>query len=710
MKQANYFNNHTLDTSVSSDLNAKKIKKLENLIKENINSLEQDNDKEFKKILIIYTGGTIGMMKGPNGYIPKKHFLADYIYNHPNLCDKKFTNEKLEELDSTLSMKEHNTSPYNKKKITNLGCSQKSNRFVQDQPFVYKHSLNNVINKKSEKFESKEIKKLCSDLKSNIAYSQPTQSYFTPLNQFNKRIEFELIEFNEVIDSSNVNLYYWNLIAESIFDMYDKYDGFVILHGTDTMSYTASALSFMFENLNKPIIITGSQIPLIEMSNDGLANLIDSINLCGTFHIPEVCILFRGKLLRGNRSIKNDNRGLNAFESPNIESLIEIGTKYKVKWNIILLPPLPNAQISLTKLKDKKVIILKYFPTMGDDTIQNIFNQNGIEGIIIETYGSGNLPSNRESLVNCLLKLSSTDIVIVNISQCRKGIMSADYEVGKQLEKLGLIYGSDMTVECALSKLNYLLSKGYSKKQIKDLFSQNMRGELTENKTELFSFSSNYLINSIREIFEKGTSINTDEVIINEFLPSFIIDLVRKDQLSVLHSLKYHINKMSNKLINEMYPSYTKTPLHFSCEQGNIELTNYLINIGFKLNVIDNLNKTPLYYACLSKNQDLCEYLFSKGAQKSYQELEGDFLCKLAFNNDLETLKLLFKYYSNEILITNYEKRNIVHIASIRKNKSIILFLKDNINYPIDILVDEYEKSAYDYANEEIRLILRPNK
>jgi lysophospholipase len=231
-----------------------------------VQSKETNTNKE-KRILLINTGGTIGMEKTANGLAPKKNFLYNYLLGHPNFCDKEFT------------MKE-----------------------IMDN-----------------KLESDYI--------------------ITPVSIYNKRVYYRILEFDHIIDSANMNLDYWKLIGNAIHNNYNLYDGFVIIHGTDTMNYTASILSFQLENLNKPVILTGSQIPLAEMRNDGIKNLVDSLTIAAIFHVPEVCVMFNGNLFRGNRTIKNDNINYDAFESPNLRPLIEIGIFVKVNWDLILPQP-----------------------------------------------------------------------------------------------------------------------------------------------------------------------------------------------------------------------------------------------------------------------------------------------------------------------------------------------------------------------------------
>jgi lysophospholipase len=193
----------------------------------------------------------------------------------------------------------------------------------------------------------------------------------TPETSSDRRVYYRIFEYDEVIDSSNMNLFYWKQIGRTIKTYYNNYDAFIVLHGTDTMNYSACVLSFMFENLNKPVILTGSQIPLIEMRNDALKNLVDSLSIAGNYHIPEVTLMFDSKLFRGNRTIKNDNMGLDAFESPNLRPLVQIGINIKVNWDIILPPP--TEEFNFFEEIDNHISVVKFFPIIKDSTFQSFF-------------------------------------------------------------------------------------------------------------------------------------------------------------------------------------------------------------------------------------------------------------------------------------------------------------------------------------------------
>ena len=284
-------------------------------------------------------------------------------------------------------------------------------------------------------------------------------------------------EFDDLIDSSNMTPAEWWLIAQDIRDRYDQFDGFVVLHGTDTMAYTASALSFMLEDLAKPVIVTGSQIPMGELRSDGRDNLLGAVLLAAHHPIPEVGLYFHDRLYRGNRSQKVDANGFHAFDSPNFPPLAEAGIQFQI--NAELLLPGPNNPFRAQELTPPRLATLSLFPGISGDMIRQII-QPPVQGLILLTYGSGNAPSNDQSFLNALTEAKDRGVIIVNCTQCYRGKVDMDtYECGQVLKKHGVISGYDMTHEAALTKLYYLFSLGLSTEDIKEKMQISIRGELT---------------------------------------------------------------------------------------------------------------------------------------------------------------------------------------------------------------------------------------
>jgi L-asparaginase len=289
---------------------------------------------------------------------------------------------------------------------------------------------------------------------------------------------YTIREYDPLLDSSNMTPDDWLKIADDIASHYDRYDGFVVLHGTDTMAYTASALPFMLQGLQKPVIITGAQIPLCELRNDARDNLITAMLIAGDFAIPEVCLCFGSKLLRGNRAIKVDAAGFDAFDSPNFPALGTVGIEIKINWDLVLQPVQTPAPVVVKPMKESRVAVLRLFPGISADIVRNVLRPP-IKGLVLETYGVGNGPEDPE-LIEALNTASRQGIVIVNCTQCIKGSVNMeDYATGSALARAGVISGFDLTVEAALAKMAYLFSRNLTPETVKKMMPVDMRGELS---------------------------------------------------------------------------------------------------------------------------------------------------------------------------------------------------------------------------------------
>ncbi len=301
------------------------------------------------------------------------------------------------------------------------------------------------------------------------------------LNKFNYNIQ--TITFNPALDSSNVTPETWIKIAATIKENYKSFDGFVVLHGTDTMAYTASALSYMFENLSKPVIFTGSQLPIGTLRTDGKENLITAVEIAaaksnGKSVVPEVCIYFDFELYRGNRTVKRDADLFSAFRSVNYPALAIAGIDIKYRKDFINYPE-PGKELFLNNGFDNNVVILKMFPGISRKVFDSVFNIPGIKGVVLETFGAGNVPT-ATWLVDIVKHAVEKGIIILNITQCQGGkVVMGQYETSMQLLKAGVVSGNDMTTEAAVTKLMFLLGQDYPSDQIKMNLNKNLRGEIT---------------------------------------------------------------------------------------------------------------------------------------------------------------------------------------------------------------------------------------
>lgn len=299
------------------------------------------------------------------------------------------------------------------------------------------------------------------------------------------RLEFELtiLALEKPIDSANIKPAIWVEIATIIHDNFEEFDAFVVLHGTDTMAYTASALSFLLENLSKPVILTGAQLPIGIARTDARENLITALEIAsakinGRPIVPEVAVYFNSYLLRGNRAKKKESSQFNAFRSENYPNLAEVGVT--IDYNFPFIRPYrTDLPLQLHEQLDENVMILKLFPGMQQGLIHNIFNTKALKGVVLETYGAGNAPSENWFLDE-LKQATEAGIVIFNVSQCDGGrVLQGTYQTSRKLEEIGVVSGSDITTEAAITKMMFLLGKHNSPERVKFDLERDICGEMS---------------------------------------------------------------------------------------------------------------------------------------------------------------------------------------------------------------------------------------
>lgn len=286
-------------------------------------------------------------------------------------------------------------------------------------------------------------------------------------------------QFDPIIDSSDMNAGVWIRLADLIGQQYDKYDGFVVLHGTDTMSYTASALSFLLEDLSKPVIITGSQLPLGMIRTDGRENIISAIEIAANEQVAigEVCIFFENKLFRGNRTTKFNAEHFEAFYSGNYPSLAKVGINIIYKQH--LLRPLSNKTLKVYNKMCDNVIIVKVHPALRQEYLEAFLAVEGLKGVVLETYGSGNAPTS-PWFINAIKKAIGKGVIVLNVTQCKAGsVVMGHYEASMELLNIGVVSGGDITTEAALAKLMFVLANYNSKEERIRMLNSDMRGEIT---------------------------------------------------------------------------------------------------------------------------------------------------------------------------------------------------------------------------------------
>jgi L-asparaginase len=288
---------------------------------------------------------------------------------------------------------------------------------------------------------------------------------------------FAVREYAEQLDSANVRPAYWAAIGRDLMERYDDYDGFVVVHGTDTMAFSAAALSFLLEGLGKPVIFTGSQIPLVEVRSDGRENLITSMLIAARQPVPEVCLFFGNRLLRGNRATKVSAGGFDAFDSPNYPALGEAGVDVELRLDRVRRPE-PGTSPRLAEPAPVELAVLRLFPGISAAVVERALAPP-VAGAVLQTYGVGNAPEDPE-LLAALAAAAGRGVVVVNCTQClRGGVDMGDYATGGALRRSGVVGGADMTTEAAVAKLYYLLGSGLGAGEVRRLVQEDLRGELT---------------------------------------------------------------------------------------------------------------------------------------------------------------------------------------------------------------------------------------
>lgn len=294
-------------------------------------------------------------------------------------------------------------------------------------------------------------------------------------------LKLSVVAFDKPLDSSNMNPEIWKKLAKLVEDNYEKYDGFVILLGSDTMAYTASVLSFMLENLNKPVILTGSQLPIGKIRTDGKENLITAIEISSALKegkpvIPEVAIYFEYELYRGNRTHKYNSEHFDAFESPNYPLLAEAGVQISYNFQAIKKPDSKKLKVHYSL--DNNIAFLKLFPGINETVVNSVLSINGLKAVILETFGSGNA-STEKWFLSALENAIGKHVIILNITQCNRGkVEMGRYETSAHLKNIGVIGGGDMTAEAAVAKLMFLFGQKLSVGEIKKQLQKPLRGEM----------------------------------------------------------------------------------------------------------------------------------------------------------------------------------------------------------------------------------------
>ncbi|XP_066883761.1 60 kDa lysophospholipase isoform X5 [Kogia breviceps] len=451
-----------------------------------------------------------------------------------------------------------------------------------------------------------------------------------------QRVMYTVLECQPLFDSSDMTITEWVQIAQTIERHYGQYHGFVVIHGTDTMAFAASVLSFVLENLQKTVILTGAQVPIHALWNDGRENLLGALLLAGQYVIPEVCLFFQNQLFRGNRVTKVDTRRFAAFCSPNLPPLATVGADVTINWELVRRAR-GQGRLVVNSSMERDVGLLRLYPGIPA-TLVRVFLQPPLKGVVMETFGSGNGPT-KPDLLQELRGAAERGLVIVNCTHCLQGAVTSDYGAGTALAGAGTISGSDMTSEAALAKLSYVLGlPGLSLDDRKELLARDLRGEMMPP-------AADELRPSLR-----GSTLGRGV--------AQLLSLSQGSDLSL-----------------EDFGG--QTPLHSAARGGQAGVVAMLLQRGLDVNARDKDGLSPLLLAVRGRHQGVVGLLRAAGACLSPQELEdsGTELCRLASRADCEGLRAWWQAGA-DLRQPGYDGCSALHVAAAAGNLEVVALLQ----------------------------------
>ncbi|KAJ1679941.1 hypothetical protein EV182_001004 [Spiromyces aspiralis] len=544
----------------------------------------------------------------------------------------------------------------------------------------------------------------------------------TPRSLYGKRIKYCFLEYDPLLDSCNISMKDWSKIVSDIERYYHSFDAFVVLHGTDTMVYTASALSFMLEDLGKPVIITGAQVPFSEIRNDAVDNLLGALTIAGHFMIPEVSLYFHNAMYRGNRCVKVNAMEFQAFDSPNLAPLVKVGVNIEVNWPEVIRP---NAirRFKAHKNMDCNVATLRLFPGITGVAV-SAFLSSGIKGIVLETYGAGNAPDDRPDLLQAFKEASDRGVVIAYAKSNQikigfKGAVSDLYATARGLAEVGV---------CALTKLSFLLGLGLSSEECRVQMGRNLCGELTLPISRQIPFLNNSLAkpttyiqvlahqilldqnggdaqavdNTFRAaggpeagvtaaaatnnsssnscssrvspppvpLTSSATAAQERGLVWRSFLPVLWCAAASTNDLQGMQTL---LAITQNKYDVTCYDYNGRTPLHCAAREGNVQCMRFLLRQGASVHVLDRLGHTPLLDAVLSRRIQCVRLLIEADAHFSDAETKDwmHILHSAVSKGDTEMIHLL-QVAGADLYRPNMEGHTALHLAVTRNQVDVV--------------------------------------
>eukprot|EP00099_Drosophila_melanogaster_P022473 NP_649953.1 uncharacterized protein Dmel_CG8526, isoform A [Drosophila melanogaster] len=500
------------------------------------------------------------------------------------------------------------------------------------------------------------------------------------------RVLYDLIEFCPLMDSSCMGFCDWKRIANEVGKTYKSYDGFVILHGTDTLAYSASALAFMLESLNKPVVFTGAQIPIFEARSDGRENFLGALLIAGNYSIPEVLVFFGNKILRGCRSTKLNSDSFHALDSPNFAPLGRASVNIEINSRQIFRP-CNIKPFSLHSELEKNVALLRIYPGISASVVQAILKEP-TKGVVLQTFGAGNFPVNREDLLDELREAVHRGVIIVNITQCSAGMVANIYETSQGLMEVGVIPGYDMTQEAAFTKLAYVLSKPEwdipNKKKVMLL---SLRGELTTNKVAKINDID--LIEGVARTLHMSTAMERQQMC-STFYPALVAAAVTEGDVHKLGDLKQYGANLCDTNCDG------RSAMHLACFLGKLNCVCFLISAGCPVNVHDRFNRTPLHEAIDTDNHDIINALLKNGAKLNDQPLvQAELLRALTERGKIKRLES-FRLAGANLTLADRTGRTALHYACQLGNHEVVDYLLPHYENPY--IKDELGMSPIDYA------------